>query len=104
MTVLRLIGMLFLMAAVIALTADLSRTAPSNGGPAFASLLKHWSDVAPQTLAGAQKGVGSSTHPVIWDGVIRPFLLIPAWMSLGAIGAGAVWFGRRRRKVEIFVN
>ena len=106
MTVLRLIGMLFLIAAVIALTSDFSRKGPdgSSSSRSFASLHKHWSDFAPQTLAAAQKGVAGSTHPVVWDYGLRPLLLVPAWMSLGAIGLGLAYLGRSRRRVEIFIN
>lgn len=105
MTVLRLIGTLFLIAAVIALTSDLSRTGP-DGTPSrsFASLYKHWSDFAPQTLTNSQMAVVSRTHPLVWDLGIRPVLLLPAWLSLGGIGAAAAYFGRRRRRVEVFIN
>lgn len=97
--------MLFLIVAVIALTSDLSRRPPvdRNAG-AYASLYKHWSDFAPQTLAAAQKGVASNTHELVWSAGIRPVLEIPAWLSLGAIGLGFAYLGRPRRRVEIFIN
>jgi hypothetical protein len=105
MTVLRLIGMLFVIAAIIALTSDLSR-GPSTDTAAgtFASLYRHWSDFAPQTLAATQKFVANRLHPLVWDGIIRPFLILPAWMSLGSIGLVLAYLGRRRRRVEIFTN
>lgn len=104
MTVLRLVGMLFLIAAIIALTADLSRKPPNGGTQGFSSFYKHWSDFAPQTLANTQKTVASRTHPLVWDLGFRPLLLLPAWLSLGAIGLGAAYLGRPRRRVEIFIN
>lgn len=105
MLVLRFIGSLFLMISVIALTADLSR-APraSSAAPAFTSLLKHWSDFAPQTLSAAQKTVQTRAHPLLWDPLIRSVLIIPAWISLGMLAVGFLYLGRPRRRVDIFVN
>lgn len=103
MTVARLIGMLFLLAAVIALTADLSRPGAS-GALAFASLYKHWSDFAPQTLAAAQRAVSGSAHPLLWDLILKPILLVPAWITFAFFGGLAIYIGRRRRRVQIFVN
>ena len=104
MLVFRFIGALFLLGAVIALTSDLSRTGRSPQAPAFTSMLKHWSDFAPQTLKAAQTSVQTKVHPVIWDPVIRSALSIPAWISLVLLAALSFWAGQPRRRVEIFVN
>ena len=103
MLVLRFIGSLFLLAAVIALTSDLSRPQRPNA-PMFTSIHKHWSDFAPQTLAAAQKTVQSRTHPMVWDPVLRSVLAIPAFVSFGVLAVGLLYLGRPRRRVEIFVN
>jgi hypothetical protein len=103
MLVLRFIGSLFLLGAVIALTSDLSR--PQRGdAPTFASIHKHWSDLAPQTLAGAQKTVATRTHRVVWDPMIVSVLNVPAFMTFGALAVLFLYLGRPRRRVEIFVN
>jgi len=105
MTVLRFLGGLFLLAAVIALTADFTRADPGGALlPPFASLLKHWADLAPQSLAAAKRAVEVRAHPLIWDPVIRSLLMLPAWMSLGAVGLLLSWLGRPRRRVDIFAN
>jgi len=54
MIVFRFIGSLFLLGAVIALTADLSRPQRADA-PTFASLHRHWTELAPQTLSAAQR-------------------------------------------------
>ena len=103
MLVLRFIGSLFLLGAVILLTSDLSR--PQRAGtPAFASIHKHWADLAPQTLASAQKTVATRTHGVVWDPLIVSVLNIPAFLTFGALAALCLYLGRPRRRVEIFVN
>jgi len=103
MLVLRFIGSLFLLGAVIAFTGDLSRP-HRPGTPAFASIHKHWADLAPQTLAGAQKTVASRTHRVVWDPVIVSVLSVPAFVTFGALAVLCLYLGRPRRRVEIFVN
>lgn len=108
MLVLRFIGSLFLLCAVIALTSDLSKpvrtTAQSAPQPAFSSLLKHWSDFAPQTLSAAQKTVQTRSHPLLWDPVIRSVLAVPAWITLSLLAIAFLYIGRPRRRVDIFVN
>lgn len=103
MLVLRFIGSLFLLGAVIALTSDLSRP-PRPNAPTFTSIYKHLSDFAPQTLAATQKTVQTRTHPLVWDPVIRSVLSIPAFGTFGVLAVGLLYLGRPRRRVEIFVN
>ncbi len=103
MLVLRFIGSLFLLGAVIALTADLSR--PSRPGVAtLSSVHKHWSDLAPQSLAGAETAVATRTHRLVWDPGVTTLLAIPAFVSFGALAILFLYLGRPRRRVEIFVN
>src|SRR5215470_5794821 len=103
MLVLRFLGSLFLLGTVIALTADLSGPRRPDA-PTFASLYKHWSDVAPQTLAATQKTVQTRTHRFVWDPVIRTVLAIPTFVFFGALAVLFLYLGRPRRRVEIFVN
>ncbi|MGE0627194.1 MAG: hypothetical protein AB7O43_05165 [Hyphomicrobiaceae bacterium] len=112
MPVIRFIGALFLMLAVIALTADLS-AGPSpasaqpdrgRGATSFATLHQHWRKLAPVSLNAVRKSVETRVHPLLWSGVIRPILDIPAFISLGAIALLLFHLGRPRRRVEIFEN
>lgn len=103
MLVLRFIGSLFLLGAIIALTGDLSR--PNRAGtPTFASLHKHWSDLAPQTLASTQKTVATRSHRLVWDPLIVSVLNVPAFVTFGGLAVLFLYLGRPRRRVEIFVN
>lgn len=103
MLVLRFIGSLFLLGAVIALTADLSRP-PRQGATTFTSIHKHWGDLAPQTLASAQKSVSAGVHRTLWDPVIVTILSAPTFMAFGTLAVLLLYLGRPRRRVEIFVN
>jgi hypothetical protein len=103
MRALRFIGSLLLLGAVIAFTADISRP-PQPNTPAFTSLLKHWSDLAPQSLAATQQAVASRTHPLVWSLGIRPALILPAWVLLSTLALLLLYLGRPRRRVDIFIN
>lgn len=103
MIIFRFLGSLMLLIAVIALTADLSRPR-KPGAPTLASIERHWSDFAPQSYASLQKTVKTRAHPMLWDPVLRSVFGLPAALSLGALAAGLLYVGRRRRRVEIFVN
>lgn len=103
MLAVRFIASLFLLAAVIALTADMSRPRRA-ASPMVWSVERHWTEIAPQSLANARKSVATRTHPVVWDPVIRTVLSVPAFLMLGAASAGLFYLGRPRRRVEIFVN
>jgi hypothetical protein len=103
MLVIRFIGSLFLLGAVIAFTADLSRPR-RPGTPAFTSLYKNWADLAPQSLAAAENAVKSRTHAIVWDPLITTPLSAPAFATFGLLAIGLLYLGRPRRRVEIFVN
>lgn len=103
MLALRFIASLFLLGATIALTADFSRPRRPNV-PMLSSVERHWSEMAPQSLAALQRTVRTRTHPIVWDPVARSVLAIPAAVTLGALAALFFYLGRRRRRVEIFVN
>ena len=104
MLVLRFIGALFLLGAVITLTSDLSRAGRPAQAPVFTSLLRHWTNFAPQSLKAAQTSVQTKMHPALWDPVIRSVLSVPAWISMVVLAILSFWAGRPRRRVEIFVN
>jgi hypothetical protein len=103
MRALRFLGSLFLLAAVIAFTADVSRPLRPDT-PAFASLLKHWTDLAPQSLAAAEEAVAARVHPLVWTLAIRPVLSLPAWIVLSTVALLLLYLGRPRRRVDIFIN
>ena|SRR5947209_4194824 len=105
MTALRFIGALFALASLIALVADFTPRVSADGRrPGLTSIAMHWNAVAPQSLATAKKAVQTHLHPWVWDPLITSLVSIPAWISLGAIAAALFYAGRRRRRVEIFVN
>jgi hypothetical protein len=45
-----------------------------------------------------------ATAPWVWDGVIWPVLSVPTFLLFGLLAMWCGYAGRRRHKVNIFVN
>jgi hypothetical protein len=97
----RILAGLFLLFAMVAVVTDVTRSSAAHA-LVITSLLEHWRTLAPQGLAAAQ--ASARRVPLLWEVVIRPPLLIPAWALFGGLGLLFAWFGRRRTKVNIFAN
>jgi len=101
----RFVGALFLIAATIALTSDLTRwqsgTAPSW---TFESLTGHLAGLAPATLKSLGKSVGQALHPWVWDPVLLALIGQPAWLLFAVTGTTLVYASRERKRVNVFIN
>jgi hypothetical protein len=99
----RFLAALFLLIAVIAGVYDGTRTLAATH-LVTASLLEHWSTLAPTLLNATQAAVKRSMHPLVWDMGLAKLLQLPAVLVLGALGIGFAYAGRRRRRVNVFAN
>jgi hypothetical protein len=99
----RFLGSLLLLLGVVILVADLTSARGFTWGGLAISTAKHWAGIAPTTLAAAQKSV-QSISPLLWDPLAKAVLSIPAWGLFAGLGGLLIWLGRRRRRVNIFVN
>ena len=104
MFVLRLLGALLLIAATVALVYDGTLTLAGNTGFVTTSLGQHWIDLSRTSYLAAQGAVSRNLHPAIWDYGIQKVLALPAWFVLGLLGLGLYSAGRRKRRVNVFVN
>ncbi|HEY7084531.1 MAG TPA: hypothetical protein VH519_06910 [Hyphomicrobiaceae bacterium] len=97
-----LAGVLFLI-AVIAAVDDGTRSVAAG---AFVStpLAEHWSKIAPGLLSAAQSAVSRATHPLVWELGMRRVLLVPTWALFAGLGLLFAFAGRRRRRINVFVN
>jgi hypothetical protein len=93
-----------LLIAVIALVYDGTRTIAGGGGLVTTSLLEHWQNLAPVSLANAKAVVAARVHPFAWDGLIMRILVLPAWLVTGALGLVFSYLGRKRSKINVFAN
>jgi len=101
---LRLVARLLLIAAVVAIAYDGSRTLAGGSSLVISSLWEHWTALHPSSIEAFRKVIVAKVHPQVWDSAVRPVLRMPAWLVAGMLGVLLGWLGRRRRTVSIFVN
>jgi hypothetical protein len=99
----RFLAAVFLLIAVLATVYDGTRSMAANK-LVTASLLEHWSTLAPTLLNTAQGAVKRSTHPLVWDAGLGKLLLLPASAVFCVGGVAFAYAGRRRRRVNVFAN
>jgi len=103
-SVLRIMARPLLIAAVIALAYDGTRTLAGGSGLVVTPLVEHWSSFSPASLEALKALVTSKVHPAAWDMVLTRLLRLPAWLVIGTLGLLLAWLGRRRKDVPIYVN
>jgi hypothetical protein len=103
MAVFRFLSAVFLLVAVIAFVSD--ATPPLAGAGSFkaTTLLGHWDDLAPNSLAAAKAAVTGATADWGWS-VVEGLLGWPTFVIFGILALGSGYLGRRRHKVQIFIN
>jgi hypothetical protein len=101
---LRLVARLLLIAAVVAIAYDGSRTLAGGSSLVITSLGDHWTALHPASIEALRKLIVAKAHPLLWDSAVRPVLRLPAWLVAGVLALLFGLLGRRRRKVSIFVN
>jgi hypothetical protein len=104
MAVFRFLSALFLLAAVIALVADLTPLFAGAGPFVATPMSAHWADLAPSSLAAAKAAVSSSTSPWVWDTLISGVIDRPTFVIFGVLALLCGYSGRRRHNVNIYVN
>jgi hypothetical protein len=101
---LRFLGALLMLAAVIALTSDLTRWQTVGNWWHFDSLGYHIATLAPQTLKSAGAAISRATHPWLWDPILTGLIAQPAWIIFAVFGALLIYAGRERKRINIFIN
>lgn len=102
--VLRMIARPLLLVAVIALVYDGTRTLAGGAGLVITSFGDHWESFFPAALDTMRIFVNRHLSPVIWELGLLRLLRLPAWVVLGLFGLLLAWIGRKRRRVNIYVN
>ncbi|PPD29289.1 MAG: hypothetical protein CTY20_06965 [Hyphomicrobium sp.] len=104
MTVLRFFASLFLLVAIVAFVADLTPWLQGTRGFSATSFAKHWTDLAPATLQTAKQAMTKSLGAWSWDWLTGSLISLPTSMLFGLLALGCGYAGRRRRRVNVFVN
>jgi hypothetical protein len=68
------------------------------------ALSDHWERLAPASLAALKAAVASSAAPWAWDNLIAVLIGQPTIAIFGVLGLVSGYAGRRRHRINIFVN
>ncbi len=101
---LKVVGVVALLGAIVALTSDFTRWQTGGDGPLFQSLAAIMTAIAPATFEGLGKLVALKLHPLVWDPILVGLFHLPAWVVLFVIALLTAMAARERRQVDIFVN
>ena len=105
MLFLRVLGVWSLLAAMVALTIDGTKSLASGEGQWIATPLgEHWFKISASSLNAAQAAIERHVHPLLWDPVIISLLQVPTWIVFGVLGLVFYWLGRRRRHLDVYEN
>lgn len=97
----RVLSWVMFLIAVLAIVTDVTRSMAAHA-VVMVPLLEHWSKLWPTSLASFQGFVGKV--PFLWTVAVKPALSIPAWLIFGWLGMMFAYFGRRRRKINVYAN
>ncbi|MFM9943336.1 MAG: hypothetical protein ACKVP7_28045 [Hyphomicrobiaceae bacterium] len=101
---LRMVARPLLLIAVVALVYDGTRTLAGGSGIVITSLMEHWQGLFPASLDGLKQFVVRRMSQAAWDGGLLKMLRLPAWLVLGVLGLVLAWIGRKRHKVNVYMN
>ena len=100
----RFISALLMLAAVFALTADVTRWQVGEGDPMFHSLAYHIAAFAPTTFEGVGKSISEGLHPAFWDYGLLLLLSVPAWAIFSVLSLAIALTGREPKRINVFIN
>lgn len=104
MFILRILGLWILILGFMAFVYDATKTMANNGTLSITSLGGHWVNLHEQSYMFVENLISSALHPMVWDPFFSSALLLPAWLTLTLIGSWIYWIGRKRKRIEIFMN
>ncbi len=104
MAVLRFLSALFFLIALAALAADATPLLAGDVSFHLSTTLQRWSEIAPAVLEATQTSLSGKGLEWFWSALIAPILAIPASILFGGLALILGYAGRRRRRINVFVN
>ncbi len=102
-TLLRILGIWSLLAAMIAFAIDATKSMAASEWVST-PLGEYWYKLHPASLNTLQAAIERHVHPYLWDPVVFTVLQAPAWVFFGVLGILLYLLGRPRRRIEVFSN
>lgn len=104
MVVIRVLGGILLLIALLSLVHDATLTFTGNKGILVTPLWQHWYDISPITLKSIRALVESYSATWVWNNIIVTLLQIPAWATFGIFGTLVCYAGRKRERINVYAN
>ncbi len=104
MAALRFLSALLFLIALVALAADATPLVTGQTGFYAASVQERWAELAPAVLAGAQQSFTDNGLSGLWQGLVAPVLSLPAFILFGGLAILLGYAGRRKRRINVFIN
>lgn len=103
-TLLRILGVWSLLAAMIAFAIDATTSMAGADGWTNTPLGEYWYKIHPASLNSLQAGIERHVHPYLWDPIVFRIIQAPAWLVFGILGLLLYLLGRPRRRIEVYTN
>lgn len=103
MIIVRIIGVWFLLASVITLVIDATKSLAVNQ-VVITSLGQQWYEIHKESITAAQQSIETNIHPLAWDPFMTALLLWPSWALFALLGVILLWLGRKRKRTQVFSN
>jgi hypothetical protein len=104
MAVFRFIAALFALIAIVAFVADVTPWLSGTGPVVSTALESQWERISPNTLKSARESLSNSISPAAWRGLEAAVLDFPTWGVFGTLALVCGFIGRRRHRINVFVN
>lgn len=104
MAVFRFLAALFALIFLIALMADATPYLSGSGPFQSTTLEQQWERISPNSLKGARESLSRSVSPAAWEALQAVCLSFPTWGVFGALALLCGFIGRRRQRVNVYVN
>ena len=104
MVILRIFGSWFLIAALIALVYDGTKSMGNPDHWVITSFMDHWRNLHADSLTAAQTATETSVHPLLWDPLLTGLMSLPGWIFLSVLGVLLFYAGRKRSRMNIYTN
>jgi len=104
LTLIRLVGVWFLLLAMVAAVIDATKSLAGGGAWVVTPMGEQWKALNAQSLDAAKAWVTSNASPYLWDPIITAILHAPTWVVFGILGVLLYWLGQKRKPVEVFIN
>ena len=104
MAVFRFLAAVFMLVAAVALAADVTPVVAGGQPFVMTPLAEHWQKLGPASLAALKAATESSSFAWAWDSIVANIIAQPTIVVFGVLGLLSGYFGRRKHRINIFVN